>query len=107
MELREVAHVRLCLECGRIVLRAMRVRDDLQRLGLGRQLLSAAETWIGDAEAFCLPYSHLERFYASIGFRRVPSEDLPEHLQARLAEYSGRGRRVIGMRRSGRSRLRG
>jgi GNAT superfamily N-acetyltransferase len=92
--------VRLCPENGHLILRGMRVRSDQQRRGVGRQLLFAAEEWIGDAECFCLPYTHLERFYGTIGFKLVPPEALPKYLQNRMAQYSGRGLSIIGMKRS-------
>jgi N-acetylglutamate synthase-like GNAT family acetyltransferase len=91
--------VRLCPENGHLVLRGMRVRDDQQRRGLGRKILLAVEEWIGDAECFCLPYTHLERFYGTMGFELVPPKELPEHLQKRMADYSDRGLSVIGMKR--------
>jgi GNAT superfamily N-acetyltransferase len=98
--------VRLCPENGYLVLRGMRVRDDQQRRGVGRRLLLAAEEWIGNVECFCLPYTHLESFYRTIGFKPVPSKELPEHLQNRMADYVGRGLSVMGMKRSGFQRRR-
>ncbi len=65
------ALVRLCPEFGGQSLRSMQVRGGLQRRGLGSLLLrefivEVKRREIG--EVLCMPYEHLEEFYARVGF---------------------------------------
>lgn len=95
-----VGVVRICRENGTLVLRGMRVRDDQQHRGIGRELLDMAVARIGDAESHCLPFASLERFYGRVGFERIDPLEMPPHLQARYAEYRRRGLDLICMRRA-------
>lgn len=92
--------VRLCLEDGIVVLRGMQVRRECQGQGIGARLLAACEAHMAGTETFCLPYTHLERFYATAGFVRVGAGALPDFLAQRLATYRARGQDVIAMRRA-------
>ncbi len=94
-----VGVVRLCPEEGVTVLRGMQVRTSFQGQGIGMRLLDACAPHLAKTEAFCLPYSHLERFYAAAGFARVHGGGLPGFLGQRLAAYRERGQAVIAMRR--------
>ncbi|WP_288379054.1 GNAT family N-acetyltransferase [uncultured Massilia sp.] len=94
-----VGAVRLCREEGVLVLRGMQVRRDVQRQGIGSRLLATCLPYLARAEAFCLPYAHLEGFYATAGFAPADSAALPAFLADRLATYRSRGQDVIAMRR--------
>lgn len=82
-----VGCVRLCMEEGASVLRSMNIHPQYQRRGLGTRMLTALEPMMKGGSCWCLALSHLEIFYAKIGFRHVPSTDGPIHLQKRFDEY--------------------
>ena len=63
-----VAVVRLCTECGTLVLRGMYVAEDRRGLGIGSRLLESTSAIIGSSECWCIPYAHLTNFYSRIGF---------------------------------------
>lgn len=95
-----LAAVRLCREGGVMVLRGMQVCADVQRKGLGRQLLQACTPYLDDGVAYCLPYAHLQAFYGAVGFQAVGLEALPDFLAQRLRGYLGEGQAIIAMRRT-------
>lgn len=94
-----VGVVRLCPEDGVTVLRGMQVSKAYQGQGIGARLLAACAPHMAESETFCLPYTHLENFYATAGFARVHGPGLPGFLANRLAAYRGRGQDVMAMRR--------
>lgn len=94
-----VGVVRLCPEEGVMVLRGMQVRAEYQRQGIGARMLAACLPHLAEVETFCLPYAHLEGFYAAAGFARAENAALPDILAQRLAAYRIRGQDVIAMRR--------
>jgi N-acetylglutamate synthase-like GNAT family acetyltransferase len=97
--------VRLCQEQGVLVLRGMRVRQDVRRQGIGTRLLQAAKPLIGEQECFCIPHRTLCEFYGRIGFVAIAASQAPGFLQERLARYRAEyGLDVIVMRRSSRVR---
>ena len=95
-----VGVVRLCTEDQDIVLRGMQVVSDLQRKGIGLALLQACVSRVSSAVCYCIPWAYLEEFYASGGFERCQSADVPEVLSERLSNYLEAGRDVILMRRT-------
>ena len=94
-----VGVVRLCPEDGVTVLRGMQVSKAYQGQGIGARLLAACAPHMAKTETFCLPYIHLQNFYAAAGFARVHGPGLPGFLANRLAAYRGRGQDVMAMRR--------
>lgn len=92
--------VRLCQEQGVLLLRAMRVRQDVRRQGIGTRLLQAIEPLIAEQECFCIPHRYLCEFYGRIGFVAIAASQAPGFLQERLARYRAEyGLDVIVMRR--------
>ena len=92
--------VRFCVEHNHPMLRSMMVREASRGTGVGQRLLGAFAEYLDTQNirgVFCLPYTHLEKFYGKIGFRRA--EEMPEFLRARLAEYNQPAPRMICMRR--------
>lgn len=79
--------LRLCEECGSLLLRGMRVAVPLQRQGIGTRLLRAAEELIGERACFCIAHRHLEFFYGQAGFRRIDARQAPQFLSDRCARY--------------------
>ena len=94
-----VGVVRLCSEHQATVLRGMQVSPDVQRQGIGRALLEECLSRVSDAACYCIPWSYLEQFYSSGGFRRCESTDVPRFLLERYSGYIQQGRDVILMRR--------
>jgi N-acetylglutamate synthase-like GNAT family acetyltransferase len=83
-----VGALRLAVEDGVLVLRGMRVREDLRRRGIGRQLLGRIDEAIGETTCWCIPYGWLTGFYGTIGFKIADVEAVPEILVERLARYT-------------------
>ena len=92
--------VRLCPGSGVIVLRGMQVLLRFQRQGIGSRLLAACVPHFGPHPAFCLPWAHLEAFYATVGFARITPAAAPGFLSQRYSSYVARGLNVIVMKRS-------
>ncbi len=92
-----VGAVRLAAENGVIVLRGMRVRDDLRHRGIGRQLLGRLDDAIGKTTCWCIPYGWLTDFYATIGFKVVAVGDAPAFLAERHMGYVQQGLNVVIM----------
>jgi N-acetylglutamate synthase-like GNAT family acetyltransferase len=89
--------VRLSFEMGLLCLRGMRLQSEYRRQGIGTVMLNRLRIMILERPCYCLPYRHLDSFYAQIGF--VVVEHLPEPLAERLAAYRQRELDVIGMAR--------
>ena len=94
-----VGVVRLCSEHQATVLRGMQVFPDFQRQGIGRALLENCLSRVSDAVCYCIPWSYLEQFYSSGGFRRCKSTDVPSFISERYSGYIQQGRDAILMRR--------
>jgi predicted N-acetyltransferase YhbS len=94
-----VGVVRRTVEEGVTMLRGMQVAPEWRRRGIGTRLLRAFVADLRGAECWCVPYTHLTDFYGMEGFATVPDAEGPAFLQARLAEYRGRGLSVLIMRR--------
>jgi N-acetylglutamate synthase-like GNAT family acetyltransferase len=94
-----VAAVKLSPEGGTLVLRGMYVSAALRGQGIGARLLERISEKIGSSRCWCIPYTHLERFYSGIGFSTVESGEAPNFLKARLAGYVAAGHAVLIMSR--------
>jgi N-acetylglutamate synthase-like GNAT family acetyltransferase len=93
--------VRYCVESGTPMLRTMMIDVAHRRRGIGSQLLREFERYIeshGIHDVYCLPYSHLDGFYATAGFERVQAEHAPDFLQARMRSYDPSGTLYLFMR---------
>lgn len=91
--------VRLAQEGETYVLRGMQVSPSSQRQGIGTALLHELMKRLGGAECYCVPYAHLDGFYARVGFCECLSESAPRFLANRLSQYREGGLKVILMRR--------
>ena len=89
---------RLCVENEFHVLRGVFVDKNFQKKGIGKRMLFYLERFFPDADCYCLPYAHLDRFYGAINF--APTFDLPEHLEQRLKKYLADGLDMIAMKRA-------
>ena len=94
-----VGIVRRTREHGVVMLRGMQVAPAARRQGIGDRLLDAFVERLGGEECWCVPYSHLVRFYGRVGFAVVPPEDGPPFLAERIEGYRARGLDVTLMRR--------
>lgn len=94
-----VGAVRLCEERECLLLRGMYIDPSRRRSGVGRSLLLATESAMGDRECWCVPFTHLRRFYGLVGFEEVAAADAPSFLVERRAEYVAQGSAVSIMRR--------
>ncbi|MFL5785173.1 MAG: GNAT family N-acetyltransferase [Bacteriovoracaceae bacterium] len=94
--------VRFCIEHDVPMLRTMRVAQDFQRQDVGSELLRRFVLHLNDQDihnTYCLPYSQLEKFYGSMGFKKISAEETPEFLRARISENAKKGNELICMRR--------
>jgi N-acetylglutamate synthase-like GNAT family acetyltransferase len=94
---RVVGAFRLAREEGVLVLRGMRVREDLRGAGIGRRLLGALAGL--EEVCYCVPHAYLEEFYGGAGFARPPDAETPDFLRERAQRYHEQGLDVIVMRR--------
>jgi len=97
-----VGCVRYCIEECTHMLRSMMIDEPYRRLGIGRRLLGQFAEHLERHQirnTYCLPFSHLQNFYASIGFQKVPECDIPPFLVTRLKEYEVSHAIYICMRR--------
>ena len=99
---RIVAAVRLCSEEGFLVLRGMYVMEERRGMSVGSMLLKSASAEIGSAECWCVPYTHLTKFYSRIGFRVHEGGITPKFLLQRRSRYIAKGHLVTIMRRQAR-----
>jgi len=90
-----VGAVRICFENGVDVLRGMYVKPEFQQKGIGASMLAYLKDHIEMNGCYCLPYKHLERFYAKIGFAEISIHNAPAFLAARLEKYLTGGNREI------------
>jgi len=79
------------------VLRGMFVAKDLRGNGIGKKMLNELENSFKTNRIYCIPFTHLEKFYGSIGFKKVETEKSPQFLQARLIKYLNAGYDCIMM----------
>jgi N-acetylglutamate synthase-like GNAT family acetyltransferase len=94
--------VRYCVEEGTPMLRTMMVDEAHRGRGIGSQLLREFERYLESSEihgVYCLPYSHLDGFYAAAGFERVQTGQAPTFLQTRMRSYDPSGTSYLVMRR--------
>ena len=95
-----VGCVRFCMENGYAMLRTMRIAKTHQRCGYGLKLLKYFESYLQKneiAEAFCIPYAHLERFYGAIGFTTIEDGLAPLFLRERLKIYREKPEKFLCM----------
>ena len=84
------------------MLRTMMIDAAHRRRGIGSHLLQEFKRYLesrGIHDVYCLPYAHLDGFYAAIGFQRVQAEQAPGFLQARMRSYDPSGTAYLFMRR--------
>eukprot|EP00747_Dinoflagellata_sp_TGD_P048620 gnl/TRDRNA2_/TRDRNA2_145714_c0_seq1.p1 gnl/TRDRNA2_/TRDRNA2_145714_c0~~gnl/TRDRNA2_/TRDRNA2_145714_c0_seq1.p1 ORF type:complete len:145 (-),score=10.46 gnl/TRDRNA2_/TRDRNA2_145714_c0_seq1:98-532(-) len=89
--------VRLAIENGSLVLRGMQVAEAYRGKRIGLALLRYLADDLGNRSCFCLPYSHLEAFYETAGFRVVNDSEIPLFLAKRKQTYLHRGMDVVSM----------
>jgi GNAT superfamily N-acetyltransferase len=86
-----IGAVRLAREQGVLVLRGMRVREDLRRRGIGRQLLRHLDEAMGKTTCWCIPYAWLTDCYGTIGFKVADVVDSPAFPAERRLQYVQQG----------------
>lgn len=84
-----IAVAKLAFEEGVLVLRGVQIAEPWRRRGIGARLLTAIVS-ATDEPSYVIAYAHLERFYATHGWRRV-HEGVPPFLAERCAKYRSKG----------------
>ena len=92
-----VGVVRISYEHGFACLRGMQVHPGYQRNGLGTKILYYLMPTLDLDRCYCLPYSHLVRFYQQVGFNLTDRKSLPVELGHRLQSYIQRGLNIVPM----------
>jgi N-acetylglutamate synthase-like GNAT family acetyltransferase len=94
--------VRYCVEDGTAMLRTMMVDAGHRRCRIGSRLLQEFASYLekhGIRRVYCLPYSHLDGFYSTVGFERVSANEVPAFLKDRMKSYDPSGTLYLFMRR--------
>ena len=76
----------------------MQVKPEWQGKGIGSSMLKYLAANEDLAGCYCLPYSHLKKFYGLIGFEEIAVQDTPRFLAKRLKAYLHKGLDVMAMR---------
>ncbi len=97
-----VGLVRRVTSDGTTMLRGCYVDPAHHREGVGSAMLAAFVRDLGDGECYCVPFTHLTRFYGASGFAVVSDTDAPAFLAARVRRYRAEGRDVLIMLRPSR-----
>jgi N-acetylglutamate synthase-like GNAT family acetyltransferase len=95
--------VRYCVESKLPLLRTMMVAKEFRNSGVGKALLQAFAEYLDKNDirsTYVLPFAHLEKFYETIGFKRVNGIQIPTYLKDRLELYKSSGKQYICMHRS-------
>ena len=90
-----VGAVRLSPEEDVLILRGMRVRNDVQRHGIGTHLLRRVALAVQSDACYCIPYRWLIAFYARAGFREVTAEEVLALIANRHMKYVKDGLDVV------------
>ncbi|HWD86560.1 MAG TPA: GNAT family N-acetyltransferase [Mucilaginibacter sp.] len=96
-----IGAVRICSENETKVLRGMQIKPEYRHRGIGKQMLRHLREHLDIKGCYCLPYTHLETFYATIGFMKISPDDAPQFLTERLKNYLSAGYDLIIMKSSG------
>lgn len=96
-----IAVVRIANEHGVYVLRGMYMNEGSRGNGIGKRMLESITPYLNslNSPCYCVPYSHLEGFYGTIGFNKISDEKAPEFLAGRRKNYIENGSDVILMGR--------
>lgn len=86
------------------MLRGMNVRYEHQWQGIGKRMLVELQEHIVGRDCYCLPFSHLEDFYGTIGFDKIAIDQAPDHLAKRFERYIAMGLDMIVLKRTGGSK---
>ena len=85
---------------GISILRGMYISNDFQGDKLGTRLIKYIEPILNETVSYCMPFSHLDKFYAQIGFKKVNLNLFPDFLQQRYVGYENKGYKIIPMMRN-------
>jgi N-acetylglutamate synthase-like GNAT family acetyltransferase len=84
------------------MLRTMMVDAGHHRHGIGSRLLQEFTRYLDNhriQSVYCLPYCHLDGFYAAAGFKRIATEKVPAFLKDRMRTYDPSGALYLCMKR--------
>ncbi|MCV6621792.1 MAG: GNAT family N-acetyltransferase [Cellvibrionaceae bacterium] len=81
-----------------LFLRAMCVLPQMQGQGIGKIMLQLLQPHLEQA-VYCYPFSHLESFYGTIGFKRLAPEEANAEITLAYQRLLDQGRDVLIMSR--------
>ena len=77
----------------------MFINPEFQKQGLGTTLLKFIEPIMNEKNSYCIPFSHLKRFYKQIDFIDINKKGVPNFLLRRYENYQKNGHNVKLMQR--------
>jgi N-acetylglutamate synthase-like GNAT family acetyltransferase len=93
-----VAAVRLQLKAsGFFFLRSMCVDPNYRRQGVGHYLLQQLTPFLLGKKCYCYPFTHLQSFYALVGFELIDQKNSPAFMTDPLQRYVQQGRDIVLM----------
>ena len=81
------------------ILRGMYITKEYQGKGLGTAFINHIEPILNETVSYCIPFSHLGKFYGQIGFQSINPDSFPMSLVQRYRGYEKHGYKIIAMRR--------
>lgn len=85
-----VGACRFCIEEETNLLRSMIVHTSLRSQKIGAQILESFAQYLDKNNlkpTYCIPYSHLEKFYGLIEFQKIDEAEAPLFLKERIQTY--------------------
>jgi N-acetylglutamate synthase-like GNAT family acetyltransferase len=85
-----IGTVRFCTEENTSLLRSMLIHENYRFQRIGHSLLKEFESHLiahNIQDTFCIPYTHLLKFYGLIGFEEINANETPEFLYQRFLSY--------------------
>ena len=93
-----VAALRLSPNGTNYLLRSMCVSAELRHLGIGSYLLQQIQAELNAIECYCFPYSNLQSFYNSAGFKLINIESAPTAIKDKFQRYRDNGKDIALMK---------
>jgi N-acetylglutamate synthase-like GNAT family acetyltransferase len=94
---RIIAAVRLVKNADYLILRSMVVLPEMQKKGIGKYFLQKTTETLQSRTCWCYPFTWLESFYLSAGFKPVIPDNAPVLIHTKYRQYREQGRNILIM----------
>jgi predicted GNAT family N-acyltransferase len=92
-----IGALRLCPYENSWLLRSMCIKTDMRGKGIGRFMLNQLTTIFHEKQCYCFPFNHLENFYKTVGFEKIPTGDAAEIIEKKYTGYLANGKKILLM----------